>query len=122
MDNEQGFYFFMCYNNSIYNNSFINNSRQVFDNWFINPGLPEELQSVNIWYNGITGNYWSDYNGTDSNEDGIGDTPYIINNLNQDNYPLIEEFIIPEFPSVFILPLFVSFSFVVLITKKKRKN
>ena len=35
-------------------------------------------------------NYWSDYNGTDIDGDGIGDTPYIINDENQDKYPLIE--------------------------------
>lgn len=40
-------------------------------------------------YNG-RGNYWSDYNGTDSNGDGIGDTYYIIDPLNYDRYPLIE--------------------------------
>jgi parallel beta-helix repeat protein len=42
-----------------------------------------------IWDNGSEGNYWSDYNGTDSNGDGIGDTPYIIDENNQDNYPLM---------------------------------
>jgi hypothetical protein len=53
-----------------------------------------------IWDNGYRsgGNYWSDYNGTDSykgqyqNEtgsDGIGDTPYVIDANNTDNYPLM---------------------------------
>ncbi len=40
------------------------------------------------WDNGREGNFWSDYNGTDSNHDGIGDTPYTIDILNQDRYPL----------------------------------
>ena len=47
-------------------------------------------------------NYWSDYNGTDADGDGIGDTPYSINEDNQDNYPLMEPVeleVIPEFPS-----------------------
>ena len=35
------------------------------------------------------GNYWNDYNGIDSNEDGIGDTPYIIDRNNVDEYPLV---------------------------------
>jgi parallel beta-helix repeat protein len=119
MSNGQGFYLFMCYNNCIYNNSFINNTKQVFDNWFINPGLPKELESVNIWYMNTTGNYWSDYNGTDNNDDGIGDTPYIINNLNLDNYPLIAEFIIPEFSSWIILPLIIGSTLIVIIVKNQ---
>ena len=39
--------------------------------------------------NTIYGNYWSDYNGTDANRDGIGDTPYIIDAYNQDNNPIM---------------------------------
>lgn len=31
----------------------------------------------NFWDNGTVGNYWKDYNGTDKDNDGIGDTPYI---------------------------------------------
>ena len=52
------------------------------------------------WTNGYPsgGNYWSDYNGTDSyrgpyqnvtGSDGIGDTPYAINATDIDNYPLM---------------------------------
>ena len=44
----------------------------------------------NKWDNGTIGNYWDDYNGCDSNNDGIGETPYDIpgNADTQDNYPI----------------------------------
>jgi nitrous oxidase accessory protein len=65
-------------NNTFYRNTIINNDENV-----------ESSTSVNFWDNGKEGNYWSDYNGTDNNGDGIGDTPYIIDENNQDNYPLM---------------------------------
>lgn len=67
-------------NNIIFHNNFINNIDQAWDG------------NINNWYN-ITvqeGNYWDDYNGTDGDGDGIGDTPYIIpGGDNQDLYPLM---------------------------------
>jgi hypothetical protein len=41
------------------------------------------------WDNGAMGNYWSDYSGVDQNNDGIGDTPYVIDENNKDSYPLM---------------------------------
>jgi parallel beta-helix repeat protein len=71
----------------IYHNNIIDNSFQ---------NKPFILDSLNtIWDNGFEGNYWSDYNGTDSNGDGIGDTPYIIDSNNTDHYPLMNPYWIP---------------------------
>jgi parallel beta-helix repeat protein len=88
-------------NNTIHHNNFINNQKDVTDVRSTIPFLPSPK---NTWDTGSRDNYWSSYNGTDDDGDGIGDTPYIINDVNQDNYPLMnpidmEEFIIPEFPS-----------------------
>jgi hypothetical protein len=46
---------------------------------------------VNSWDAGYPfgGNYWSDYDGGDSDGDGIGDTPYYIDEGNVDHYPLM---------------------------------
>jgi len=78
-------------NNSIYHNNFANNTNHI------------DYSSMNVWDDGYPsgGNYWSDYNGTDlhysqyQNEtgcDGIGDTRYVIDANNTDNYPLMGMF------------------------------
>jgi nitrous oxidase accessory protein NosD len=47
-------------------------------------------EPIHTWDDGREGNYWSDYNGTDANGDGIGDTPYVFDAQNEDRYPLME--------------------------------
>ncbi len=105
-DNEEGLFFgFTQVNGSASNiptdidisqNSFINNSYQL-------TGCVCEVynfsEPIHSWDNGRVGNYWSDYNGTDTNHDGIGDTFYRIDVLNQDRYPLIASPAQPPIPA-----------------------
>jgi len=60
---------------------------------FQSPGSPPSGScSINEWDNGLEGNYWSNYTGTDSDLNGVGDIPYVIDENNQDNYPLMGSF------------------------------
>jgi parallel beta-helix repeat protein len=79
--------------NFFHHNNFINNTESVFTLYFYH----------NTWDDGYPsgGNYWSDYAGVDllrgayqneTGSDGIGDTPYVIDANNQDNYPLTERY------------------------------
>ena len=69
-------------NNTIYNNTFINNHINAFDDG-----------NLNFWDNGTIGNYWDDYSGVDANDDGIGDSPYVIEGIagSTDNYPIWDD-------------------------------
>ena len=78
-----------CTNNRFFSNNFICNTKQVIN-----------TNSNNTWNDSYPsgGNYWSDYTGVDlykgpyqnnTGSDGIGDTPYVIDNHNKDNYPLM---------------------------------
>ena len=53
----------------------------------------------------LGGNYWNDYNGTDSDRDGIGDTPYNISGSagSKDYFPLMDN-IPPEISNVVSKP------------------
>jgi len=59
-------------------NNFIANGLHVSNNF-----------SVNTWDNDGKGNYWDNYTGTDADNDGLGESPYVIDTSNRDNYPLI---------------------------------
>jgi len=64
-------------NNTFYHNNFFDNGKNAV-----------VTEAANFWDNGNQGNYWDDYEGTDNNLDGVGDSPYLINANNIDRYPL----------------------------------
>ena len=82
--------------NSIYLNNFENNTNHVIS-------LSGSDHTVNRFDNGAEGNYYDDYHGNDANWDGVGDSPYTIQETRweedlksdvtivffQDNYPLM---------------------------------
>jgi len=83
-------------NNYIYHNNITSNVQQVYSPY-------GNTSWVNSWDRGYPsgGNYWSDYTGVDvygglhQNETGfdwIGDSPYVIDQNNIDNYPLMLPF------------------------------
>ena len=79
-------------NNTVYHNDFVNN----YD-------YNGKGNYHNQWYNDelMQGNYWDDYNGTDLNNDTIGDSSYLISSRNIsgdeeiiiDKYPLMQPII-----------------------------
>jgi parallel beta-helix repeat protein len=98
-----GILFWEASNNTIYHNNFINNTGQAYSGITIAAAGVAPL-AKNNWDNGYAGNYWSDYqtkypNVTEVDASGIGDTPYVIDAANVDNYPLMEPFEAPPEPT-----------------------
>ncbi|HHH78257.1 MAG TPA: hypothetical protein ENL18_03480, partial [Thermoplasmatales archaeon] len=81
------FYGISSTNNTIYRSFFFENANDAYD------------ECSNFW-NTSVGNYWNNYAGIDENEDGIGDTPYLILGGNNVDY---RPAMLPFFP----LPRFV---------------
>jgi parallel beta-helix repeat protein len=76
-----------------YDNMFINIDRCVVSDYTsIFRNASSGYVSKSEWDNGLEGNYWSSYNGTDANQDGIGDTPYVMDSNNSDHYTLMGRF------------------------------
>jgi len=102
-------------NNRIFHNYFLNNTQHVYI-----------TGSINNWDDGYpsAGNYWGNYTDVDlkngpyqniTGSDGIWDHPYVIDDNNKDNYPIV-----PEFPSFLVLPLFMIATLLAVIVYKKK--
>ena len=74
-----GIYLLNSSGNIFYHNNFIGNAEQV-----------KSFGSNNKWDKNGEGNYWSDYIGRDTNNDGIGDT--MLPHLGLDYHPLMSIF------------------------------
>jgi len=88
-NNRYGIHLYNSFSNNFYHNNFISNTQNAYS-----------YNSINTWDDGYPsgGNYWSNYTGVDNycgpyqnwmGSDGIGDTPYVIDANNRDNYPLM---------------------------------
>ncbi|UCD96181.1 MAG: right-handed parallel beta-helix repeat-containing protein [Candidatus Bathyarchaeota archaeon] len=89
--------------NVLFHNWFVNNSNHVFP----------RISLANTWDDGHPsgGNFWDDYIDVDihrgpyqneTGSDGIWDHPYVIDELNQDRYPIVPEFSVEVLLSVFL--------------------
>lgn len=70
--------------NVIFHNNLVENTQQV-----------DAVSSYqNAWDNGCEGNYWSNYNGSDLDNDGVGDSYLPWEGL--DSYPLVASYIVGD--------------------------
>jgi len=105
MANNVSIHIYYANSNNISENNITNNRRSItlgysknnrfYHNYFFNNTKPVLVLAsgyANFWDNGLEGNCWDNYTSVDSNYDGIGDSPFIIDADNTDNFPLMGAF------------------------------
>jgi parallel beta-helix repeat protein len=107
--------------NLIFHNNLVNNTSQQAD--IDTPGL-----RPNVWDDGFPsgGNYWGDYavyypNASEIDASGIWNTSYWIPGNETDRYPLQNQYVIPEFPSL-IMPALALAPGLLTVTLSRRKR
>jgi len=102
--NSVGISLFISSNNGFFGNTLSNNGEGVSiiepsnRNYFFHNNFGESIYlsgaTANFWDRGGEGNYWLYYNftGQDTNGDGIGKEPFVLDESNQDNDPLMGVF------------------------------
>lgn len=111
VNTDTGMWLYCSSENLVHHNNFIGNPVQIYT-----------FESCNVWDDGFEGNYWSNYAGLDSDGDGIGDSPYVIGDSDQDRYPLMNLCVIPEFPhTLFFMLSMIAILLGMVIYKKKTK-
>ena len=101
-NSSRGIYTEYCGINIIHHNNFIGNTKQWDDIGFTPWPIPLQI-SISIWDDDKEGNYWSDYadrypNATELDGSGVWNTPYVLDEDNRDNYPLMNPMAFPEIP------------------------
>jgi parallel beta-helix repeat protein len=81
-NSQYGIWIYASGDNVLFHNNLLGNAKAI----------EVSSASPNVFDNGLEGNYWSNYTGVDSNHDGLGDTPHVINANNTDYHPLMGAF------------------------------
>lgn len=134
-NNRQGLKFYGSYYNTLYLNNINSETSNILyvdsvNNWNSKKKMVYTYKGKN--FTNYLGNYWSDYNGVDANNDGIGDTPYMIGE-DKDKYPLmdsIDNYIVikiverskERIPGYNLILLFGILSVGILLLPKRSKN
>ena len=135
-NNDYGIYIIHSSDNEIFKNELYSNKKfgcylccnSIFNTLFLNNFTSNNRSAYdaigNQWYKNKTGNFWDDYNGSDSDGDGIGDKPYdniMPHRDNIDPYPIVNFNNNDEFGETygFDFILFVCTIFFLILLRKK---